>query len=381
MQGRVQSMATGNSLSRIQSLPKEASMSEAQSGPIYRSCSDTKAEQDKWQSPRKHESPKSAGWRVQIPAPASIHNPTEGHAPGSLPEYGSGKQASRAMHETKPQAGSVPDKARRLEGKAGETCHYVPSKAHTQGQLSKNSSGKQAGRAMNMASAQPNTISEHATRSEGKADVTCNCVPPSKNSSGQQAGRAVQVTTPQPRSQAKAARCEPDRMGSYEGRAELAGEVASDLADVAHWQMLGARLAPATYSFYSTQASAAAEDSSLCVVCSDPLCIHTSPLACLCHRILIPPLHRGCPNAAIPCVYGKTSCMFAAISCILQYHACMLPGAMSCHKIPSCCCISMHRTLQDQSHACCSTSITHYSIIGSSIASRKGQTATKCKSC
>ena len=301
MQVRVQSLAKGKSLPRIQSLPKEARTPEAQPGPIYRSCSDTKAEQDKWQGLATHESPKSAGRCIQIPSPASFHMPAEGHAPGSVPVYSSGKQAGRVMHETKPLARSVPDKASRLEGKAGEACHYVPSKAHTQGKMLKESSGKQAGRAVNTAKPQPGSIPEQATRPDSKADVTCNYVSASKSSSGKQAGRALQQATPQLKYAAKATRCEPERVAE----AELACETGSDLAEAAHWEML----APATYSFYSSEATAVAEDASLYDICTDHLCTHV-PLSCL---------------------YNQNSLHFDSTPTCTMADAWMLPTVMFCH--------------------------------------------------
>ena len=192
--------------------------------------------------------------------------PAERHESGSVPEYSSGKQAGRAVHETKPQARSLPDKAARFEGKAGEGLHYVPSKAHTRNSLSKDSSGKHAGRAVNMASPHPGSIPEQAPKSEGKAEETCKYVPAYKHSSDKQAGRAVQKATPQPRSEAKATGCELAREARSEGKAELACEATSDSAEAAQWQMLGAQLAPATYSFYSTEAPAGVEDSLLYVI-------------------------------------------------------------------------------------------------------------------
>ena len=358
-------MAKVKPLSRIQSLPKDARNSEAQSGPIYRSCSDTKAEQDKWRLLHTHDSPKSAGWCIQDPTPASIHMPAERHESVSVPEYSSGKQAGRAEHDTKPQARLVPDKATRHEGRAGEGCHYVPSKAHTQNFLSKDSSGKHAGKAINMANPHPGSIPEQATKSEGEAEETCKYVPASKNKSGKQEGRAVQKATHQPRSEAKATGCESDRAARSEAKAELAREATSDSAEAAQWQMLGAQLAPATYSFYSTEAPAAVEDSIMyaisgwckgggprgqsvlegvggCCLCGvGPTCggrggnvpLHAN-LPCPAsasapkkHRFGSTPACTGRPNAAIPCMY-------AVIPCTLQHHACTLPGAMFCHGNP-----------------------------------------------
>ena len=298
MQARAQSVAKSQSLPRIQSLPKEARTAEAQLGPIYRSCSDTKAEPDKWQSPCIRGSPESIGRCIKVSAPGSIHMPAEGHEPGSVPKYSSGKQAGRPIHETKSQARSVPHKATILEGTAGEACHYVPSKACTQDQWLKGSPSKQAARAVNMAKPQPGSIPEQqATRSEGKAEVTRKYVPGFKSSSGNQAGRAEQKAALQPRSEFKATRCEPDRVARFEGKAELACEATSDLAEAAHWQMLGAQLAPGTYSFYNTEASAVVEDSSLCVIGTDHLYICTSLVLPLqpepLHLDSIHCLHRG----------------------------------------------------------------------------------------
>ena len=200
-------------------MPREARTAQAKPKPIHRSCSDTKAEQDKCYTPCTHESPKKA------PAPTCSYVPVRAHARGSVSEYSSAKQAGKALDTAQCLSRSAPDKATRFEGKAEKACRYVPSKAHTQDSASDHSSGKQAVRAVNMSKAQPRSNGK-ATRSEGKAELACESVP------------------------------EPE--------------------EAAQWEMLGAQLAPATYSFYSTEASAIAEDVSLCVICCrDTLCVHT----------------------------------------------------------------------------------------------------------
>lgn len=324
MQVRLQARAKGKVLPRIYSLPQEARTSEA---PIYRSCSDTKAEQDKWHLLHTHESPKKAA--AQKPAPASSCMSAKAYTPGPVLERSSGKQAAKTVHMGNLQLRSVPDKGAGSEGKVGvpSKAHTVPDngarsegkagvpfEAHMQHPSSEESSGKYASRAIHMA--QPRSIPEPATKSRGKAEAECSYAPMSDCSSGKQAGKAMHLAMPQSKSvpdkatrmggsptqvcyyvptkahtqdsecghssgkqasnmravnmatpsstfEGKATKCEPNRAGRCEGKAELVCDAMSDAAEAADWQMLGAQLAPATYSFYSTDVTAVVEDASL----------------------------------------------------------------------------------------------------------------------
>lgn len=316
---RLQGRAKGKVLPRIQSMPQEARTAEAR---IYRSCSDTKAERDKWHT---HESPKKAA--AQTPAQASSHMSAKAHAQGSVLERSSGKQTAKTVQLGNPQSRSVSDKGARIEGKAA-----VPSKAHTQHSASEESSGKQASRAVH--TTQPRSIPEPATKLKGSAAQACTHAPTSDCSTGKQAGRAMHLATPQSRSvpdkatrmggnstevchhvltkahtqgpdsgyssgkhasravnmvtphstsEGKSTKCEPDRVTRSEGKAELVCDTMSDVAEVADWEMLGAQLAPATYSFYSTDVTAVVEDASLYVICIPPPSLHAH-LTCLCNH-------------------------------------------------------------------------------------------------
>ena len=408
MQVRLQAKAKAKVLPRIYSLPQEARTSEA---PIYRSCSDTKAEQDKWHLLHTHESPKKAA--AQKPAPASSYISAKAHTPDPVLERSSGKQTAKTVQMGNLQSRSVPDKGAGSEGKAGvpSKAHTVPDKgardegktgvpsnAHTQhaalayssgkqastvhmaqprsipepantcrgraeqecsyAPMSDCTSGKQAGRAMHLATPQSRSVPDRATRMGGSPPEVCYHVPTKTHnqgsesgySSGKQASRAVNMATSHSTSEGKATRCE--------GKAELMCDAMSDVAEAADWQMLGAQLAPATYSFYSTDVTAVVEDASLYVICTHPLCMHTLPASA------VKGYHLAFSLSPLTCIMAVQ---------MLRMLTCMLPPACIGHVLSGRC---PHFSTQDSAQqptranlACISKCATDSHVISPSIVS------------
>ncbi|KAL3161891.1 hypothetical protein ABBQ38_008978 [Trebouxia sp. C0009 RCD-2024] len=272
-----QAVAEGKSLSRLQSWPRGARPSEARAGPIFRSCSDSKAEQDRCPPTCMHESPRKAGQSIQAPAPACSHMPAK--AQGSESEYSSGKQAGRASHMGNAQyqskaCTSEPDTPTRSEGNAircaGRATSFKAKAGRSEGKAKSfegtatSYEGKLArpeGKAKSFEGTatsfegKPARPEGNATRCEGRATrpegkATC-----FEGKATGFEGKATRSDSKATRPEGKASRCE--------GTAEEACAAEPNSAVSAEWEKLGAQLAPGTYGFYSTEASAIVEDGSL----------------------------------------------------------------------------------------------------------------------
>lgn len=146
------------------------------------------------------------------------------------------------------------------------------------------SAGKQADRASHMAKLQYNPEGKPSTSERDKAAGCESKASKSEpNTPTRSEGKAARFESKAARCDGKASRPDskatrPDSKATRsEDTADVAREPEPSHSQAAQWEMLGAQLAPGTYGFYSTEASAIAEDASMYAVRFHPVCMHASP--------------------------------------------------------------------------------------------------------